>query len=191
MNYTDIDPNEDLLLDIHAKLLLLRNIDVPTSYDPASLPDDLRETEKVIKDLKGMYVDTVDRLLRVTKQHNEKRTKIDRLTEILNVMDMDAVRYKDSLKEVIDQFSEDERLTELKEEYENTVKRFRELRHIINFVASDDMNRYICFTCLDRSIDSVMVPCGHVGCSICTSKFTSTCPYCRTDVSQILKLYLG
>lgn len=191
MNYTDIDPSEDILLDIHSKLLLLRNIDLPTMYDPDTLPEDLRPVEASIKELKAMYVETVSRLLQVNKEHNEKRTKIDKLSEILSVMDMDAARYKDSLQLVIDQFTEDERLVELKKEYEETVERFRALRHVINFVSSDDMNRFMCFTCLDRSIDSVMVPCGHVGCSLCTSRFTTTCPYCRTDVSQILRLYLG
>jgi len=191
MNYTDIDPNEDILLDIHSKLLLLRNIDLPTNYDPETLPEDLRKIQESIKQLKEMYTDTVTRLLRVNKEHDQKRKKIDRLSEILNVMDTDAARYKDSLQDVIDQFTEDERVVELKKEYEDTVERFRALRHVINFVSSDDMNRFMCFTCLDRSIDSVLVPCGHVGCSLCTSKFVTTCPYCRSDVSQILRLYLG
>jgi hypothetical protein len=191
MNYTEIDPNEDLLLDLHTKLLMLRNIDVPSLYDPETLPDDLLETQTVIKNLKTMYVDTVNQLLRVNKEHEEKRSKIDKLLEIINTLEADAVRYKDTLQMVVDQFNEDERIDQLKEEYDETVKRFRHLRHVINFVASDDMNRYMCFTCLDRSVDSVLVPCGHTGCSICTSRFTSTCPYCRTDVSQVLKLYLG
>jgi len=191
MNYTEIDPNEDLLLDIHTKLLMLRNIDIPSLYDPETLPEDLHETQAAIKNLKTMYVDTVNQLLRVNKEHEEKRAKIDKLTTLINTLEADAVRYKDTLQVVIDQFNEDEHIDQLKEEYDETIKRFRHLRHVINFVSSDDMNRYMCFTCLDRSVDSVLVPCGHTGCSICTSRFTSTCPYCRTDVSQVLKLYLG
>ena len=191
MNYTEIDPNEDLLLDIHTKLLMLRNIDIPSLYDPETLPEDLHETQAAIKNLQTMYVDTVNQLLRVNKEHEEKRAKIDKLTTLINTLEADAVRYKDTLQVVIDQFNEDERIDQLKEEYDETIKRFRHLRHVINFVSSDDMNRYMCFTCLDRSVDSVLVPCGHTGCSICTSRFTSTCPYCRTDVSQVLKLYLG
>ena len=191
MNWSEINPNEDMLLDIHTKLLMLRNIELPTLYDPETLPDDLKHARDVIKELKDKYVETVNQLIRVNKEHTEKRIKIDRLVDILNVMDADAVRYKESLENVIEQFTEDERLAELKKEYEETVERFRALRHVINFVSSDDMNRYMCFTCLDRSIDSVLVPCGHVGCSLCTSRFTTTCPYCRSDVSQILRLYLG
>jgi hypothetical protein len=160
-------------------------------YDPETLPEDLHETQAAIKNLQTMYVDTVNQLLRVNKEHEEKRAKIDKLTTLINTLEADAVRYKDTLQVVIDQFNEDERIDQLKEEYDETIKRFRHLRHVINFVSSDDMNRYMCFTCLDRSVDSVLVPCGHTGCSICTSRFTSTCPYCRTDVSQVLKLYLG
>jgi len=191
MNYTEIDQNEDLLLDIHTKLLLLKNIDLPTLYDPETLPEDLREPLTTVKSLKTMYVDAVNRLLTINKQHTEKRAKVDKMTEIINTLEVDAVRYKDSLQTVLDQFHEDERINELKTEYDETVKRFRHLRHVINFISSDDMNRYMCFTCLDRSIDTVIVPCGHVGCSLCTSRFTTTCPYCRSDISQILKLYLG
>ena len=116
MNWSEINPNEDMLLDIHTKLLMLRNIELPTLYDPETLPDDLRQAETVIKELKDKYVETVNQLLRVNKEHNEKRAKIDKLVEILNVMDMDAVRYKESLEAVIDQFTEDERLVELKKE---------------------------------------------------------------------------
>ena len=191
MNWAEINPNEDMLLDIHTKLLMLRNIELPTLYDPETLPDDLKHARDVIKELKDKYVETVNQLIRVNKEHTEKRIKIDRLVDILNVMDADAVRYKESLENVIEQFTEDERLAELKKEYEETVERFRALRHVINFVSSDDMNRYMCFTCLDRSIESVLVPCGHVGCSLCTSRFSTTCPYCRSDVSQVLRLYLG
>ena len=191
MNWSEINPNEDMLLDIHTKLLMLRNIELPTLYDPETLPDDLKHARDVIKELKDKYVETVNQLIRVNKEHTEKRIKIDRLVDILNVMDADAVRYKESLENVIEQFTEDERLAELKKEYEETVERFRALRHVINFVSSDDMNRYMCFTCLDRSIESVLVPCGHVGCSLCTSRFSTTCPYCRSDVSQVLRLYLG
>ena len=134
-----------------------------TLYDPETLPDDLKNIRDVIKELKDKYVETVNQLIRVNKEHTEKRIKIDRLVDILNVMDADAVRYKESLENVIEQFTEDERLAELKKEYEETVERFRALRHVINFVSSDDMNRYMCFTCLDRSIESVLVPCGQIG----------------------------
>jgi len=191
MNYTEIDVNEDLLLDIHTKLLMLRNIDVPSQYDPDTLPDDLREPLKVVQNLKMMYVNAVDQLLRVNKEHEEKRAKVDKLTVIINTLEEDAIRYKDSLHALIDQFREDECIDKLKEEYDETVKRFRHLRRVINFVSSDDMNRFMCFTCLDRSIETALVPCGHVGCSLCTSRFITTCPYCRADITQVLKLYLG
>ncbi len=191
MNYTEIDVNEDLLLDIHTKLLMLRNIDVPSQYDPDTLPDDLREPLKVVQNLKMMYVNAVDQLLRVNKEHEEKRAKVDKLTVIINTLEEDAIRYKDSLHALIDQFREDECIDKLKEEYDETVKRFRHLRRVINFVSSDDMNRFMCFTCLDRTIETALVPCGHVGCSLCTSRFITTCPYCRSDITQVLKLYLG
>ena len=127
MNYTELDPNEDILLDIHSKLLLLRNIDLPTTYDPDTLPEDLKQAAETMKEIKAMYVETVNRLIRVNKEHDEKRKKIDRMAEILGLMDSDAVRYMDSLKALLDQFSEDERLVELKQEYEETVERFRAL----------------------------------------------------------------
>ena len=70
--------------------------------------------------VRGAMLDEVRRLsflprsaVAFNKEHNEKRAKIDRLIEILNVMDMDAVRYKESLEAVIQQFTEDERLRKI------------------------------------------------------------------------------
>lgn len=45
-----------------------------------------------------------------------------------------------------------------------------------------------CNICLDRSVDSVLVPCGHAVCYACAGCI-STCPFCRKDVKESVKLF--
>ena len=190
MNYTEIDEHDDELLDLHTKLLMLRTIDMPVSTGE-DLPEELHETERVVKHLKDDYVTAVSDVLRVNRIHDETRKKIDRLTSIIDGMGDGALRYKDDLIRIIEQFEKDEGLSELKDQYKESVAKFQNLRRIINFLGSDDMNRYMCFTCLERSIDTALVPCGHVTCSMCMNRLNfPVCPYCRAEFTTV-KLFLG
>ncbi|XP_078489106.1 zinc finger protein isoform X2 [Ciona intestinalis] len=46
-----------------------------------------------------------------------------------------------------------------------------------------------CVVCLDRNSDTIFLPCGHVcACFICSTQLQS-CPMCRSDVTQKIKIF--
>jgi hypothetical protein len=56
-------------------------------------------------------------------------------------------------------------------------------------------NRYLCFVCLENSVDTFLDPCGHVLCASCTLKSSMVthpflCPGCRTIVSEPKKMFM-
>lgn len=47
-----------------------------------------------------------------------------------------------------------------------------------------------CSICLQRSSDTVMVPCGHLCvCQQCSTHVQQTCPICRASVTQMVRTY--
>ena len=45
-----------------------------------------------------------------------------------------------------------------------------------------------CSICMERKVDCVLVPCGHLYCSQCIVGF-EVCPYCRNPPQKIQKLF--
>lgn len=54
----------------------------------------------------------------------------------------------------------------------------------------DDEDKNLCKICFERDLDCALLPCSHVTCYECaTSLKLSKCPFCRQEISQVLKLY--
>ncbi|KAI6170974.1 E3 ubiquitin-protein ligase rnf8-B-like [Aphelenchoides bicaudatus] len=50
----------------------------------------------------------------------------------------------------------------------------------------------ICRICQERQINRVLINCGHTYCAFCITEWrqvSPTCPYCRAEVFQVLKLF--
>ena len=56
---------------------------------------------------------------------------------------------------------------------------------------ADAAAAFTCSLCLDRPLDTVVVPCGHLFCAACQRTMAvTTCPMCRTRISAATKAYL-
>lgn len=54
----------------------------------------------------------------------------------------------------------------------------------------DDEDRNLCKLCFERELDCALLPCSHVVCYQCaTSLKLTTCPFCRQEITKVLKLY--
>lgn len=47
----------------------------------------------------------------------------------------------------------------------------------------------VCTVCIERSFDTVLIPCGHTYCKVCSATF-SNCPLCRTSIEKKNKLFI-
>ena len=48
----------------------------------------------------------------------------------------------------------------------------------------------VCRVCMDRDIDAIFLPCGHVYCCSQCAKIVKVCPFCRCQVEKISHAYL-
>jgi late competence protein required for DNA uptake (superfamily II DNA/RNA helicase) len=64
----------------------------------------------------------------------------------------------------------------------NTIVKHRKRQYI---KTKDKME---CTICMENWVNCVLIPCGHVYCSDCV-KSSNICPHCRTEFTQVQKLY--
>lgn len=48
---------------------------------------------------------------------------------------------------------------------------------------------YSCVVCLENRTTTIILPCGHMCCCRPCVRRLSACPYCRTEISQIMHVY--
>ena len=61
------------------------------------------------------------------------------------------------------------------------------LQNVRKVIAKKIEKEHECMICMDRSKDTVLVPCGHCLCSICVLR-VERCPMCRAQIERTVKL---
>ena len=176
---TDIKP--DKYYDFQARLIYLKQLVMPSS---APLEDDKRID--AVAELKREYVALVDDIFYKHQAYTAKVKRLDRLREVIETIG--TASYADDIERLIDKFEEDERLEDFKTAMNDQLAKFHNLKAVI---CMDDVGeKYMCFTCLERSVEVFLDPCGHVSCTQCQPRFGKTCPFCRVDVTP-KRMFLG
>jgi hypothetical protein len=78
--------------------------------------------------------------------------------------------------------------TKLKKENEALKEQIEKLS-----TKADDINEsYLCSICMTNPKNCLITPCNHLAiCSVCNAEADlHTCPYCRTEISSITKVYV-
>lgn len=74
--------------------------------------------------------------------------------------------------------------------YKSNVKKLRLLKKYINEINSINFIPY-CNICMNKIVDSVIIPCGHTACHECLSKCEMKCFICRNSITNIGKLFIN
>jgi hypothetical protein len=180
--YAEITPNK--YYDFMTRLTYLKQLVMPSAT-----PLEVDERLGVVAELKREYIELVEDIFRRHQEYTGKVNRLDKLKEILETIGTDSANsYADELGRLIDRFEEDERIEEFKVAMNDQLAKFQGLRSII---CMDDVGeKYLCFTCLERSVDVFLDPCGHVACTQCQSRFGTSCPFCRVPVTP-KRMFLG
>lgn len=138
----------------------------------------------------GDYKKAVDKLIEV--QH-----KVDLLEKEIGAFSALAEKlgekgYTEKLKEIIDEFKEDAGLEELKMEYTETWADVSKYQGAFALCKEADIdNKYVCFVCVERSINVFIDPCGHTMCDECSKKISNKCPMCRATINKKCTLFMS
>ena len=179
---TEIKP--DKYHDFTARLLYLKQLVMPSAA-----PLEVDKRLAVVAELKREYISLVDDTFCMFQEYTDKVNRLNKLKEIVETIGPNSTdKYADELERLLPKFEEDERLEELKTRMTDQLAKFHNLKAVI---CMDDVGeKYMCFTCLERSVEVFLDPCGHVSCTQCQPRFGTLCPFCRVTVTP-KRMFLG
>ena len=185
MNFAYIDENETLFSSFDEKLVKLKYLSITPS--DVSGP----QVECNIHDLVTPYKEAVAQLIDLQKKIDVKKGEIDAFTELVGKLGKNA-EYTTKVEEIIDCFLQDESLEALKGEYSNVARSVQSYNAAFALAKDVDLsNKYLCYVCIERPVDTFLDSCGHVICSTCSQKIASQCPFCRSTIKMKHKIFLS
>lgn len=189
MQYTELESSTEIqgLDELYTKLDALKHLPPPPEDDDHD-DDDVRLAMDSYERLKTEYLLTIDRLYQAQSKFKSLLESVDTMKGLVEKLSSTG-RYTEELTCLIEQFQKDEEVDALKLDMTALTKKFYTLRRVLKI--SDLGERYLCFTCLQRPVDTFLHPCGHVICESCIPRLHARiCPFCRADVTMC-KMFLG
>jgi hypothetical protein len=194
MNFAELGEEDDhdtkvRMMSVYDRLLRLRSI---LEYETFSETEP-HEIMTQLNALKKEYLEIVPEVLVGYLKLQDKKEKASHILSIIDKLGNKDVLYVQQLAELIEQFDKDEGITKYAEELKEMTKKMLAMRSVFSLCADTDiMSNYMCFLCLERPVDVFIDPCGHVICKTCSDRSAlNMCPYCRAQVRQYKKMYLG
>lgn len=166
----DLEPEES---DI---IMKLKSLDLDDDPPDTEEPEDPSISE-FRSALKLGVIDYKQHLFKVSEirakmQLHAKQS--EDLIEILKRVDNEKIR--DGVNEYLESLD----LPRLKSEY-NESKRMVS-QYLDCFRTLREIERFLCFVCLEATCDTFLDPCGHSVCSGCANRLMMRCPFCRSSV---------
>lgn len=157
-------------------LLKLRDLEL-TYEDTDEGPNEFKEIlNKGVQEYKTNVFNIVElqSKIQLVKKHTSEFAEI--------MQRLDGLPGSDKVRDGIEEYIESLDMEGLK-------KRYTESKKIVNrylecFRSLREVEKFMCFVCLEATCDVFLDPCGHSICSGCSTKLVSRkCPYCRAHIT--------
>lgn len=165
---------------------------------PTEAPEVLPEVQ-----LPQKWSDFEQELNKYKKEYNSLRITIYKKNMALNKKSRDI----NEIQKLIDNSIDTElktRLVSLLEDYDQTANLEKKKEEILQMKAkllamekvlkdtnSIEHEKFKCFVCMDKYVDTFLDPCGHVLCASCFTRANSlSCPGCRAQVQSARKIFI-
>lgn len=195
MNFAELDEEDDhgakvQMMNTYDRLLRLRNV---LEFEENSSPIPKHELYDSVEKLKSEYIEKVSDVLTGYLNLHSKKEKASLMLSIIDKFGNKDIKYVQMLSQLVEQFDEDEGITEQAAILKEKTTEMLSLRNVFSLCTDADiMSKYMCFVCLERPVDTFIDPCGHVVCQQCSSRSTlHVCPFCRGSIRQFRTMYLG
>tara|TARA_R110002074_G_scaffold105525_1_gene227946 strand:- start:3015 stop:3593 length:579 start_codon:yes stop_codon:yes gene_type:complete len=192
MDYAEISDSEDYYNDEIETLIskLKISFDFDGNHQNVEIDTD-SEYVRALTDLKSEYKNEMVKLMKNTKMFNDFQEKFEHIE--VSVRGLLHEKYAVKLTEIVQEFRDSHNITEIKENIKNSEIKILKLKKELSLTHDCGVgNQYICFICLDRGVDTLLNPCGHVICSTCMQhQNPQSCPYCRGTIQSSKKFFLG
>lgn len=195
MNFAELDEEDDhgakvLMMNTYDRLLRLRSI---LEFEENDQPIPKHELCDSMEQLKKEYLDSVSEVLTGYLNLHSKKEKASLMLSIIDKFGNKDVKYVQMLSQLIEQFDEDEGITDDAAVLKEKTIKMLSIRNVFSLCKDADvMSNYMCFVCLERPVTMFIDPCGHVICEQCSTRSSlHVCPFCRGSVRQYRKMFLG
>jgi len=189
MNFAVLDDDQDIpdveLWTFQDKLNKLKylNLNVIDTSVPTIKSD--------IQELLPEYRKAVDNIISIQQKVEKAEKEIETMNSLLSKLSKNR-SYTESLEKIIESFIQDAGLEELKQSYAEAAREVQKYQGVFTlYKEADTANKYMCFVCLERSINVFIDPCGHTLCDECAGKITNRCPMCREAIVRKGRLFLS
>jgi chromosome segregation ATPase len=188
MNFAVLDEDQDIpdveLWTFQDKLNKLKYFNFSVDASGPTIKSDIQE-------LLPEYRKAVDNIIEVQKKLEKVEKEIETVTTLVGKLSKNR-SYTESLEKIIESFIQDAGLEELKQSYAEAAREVQKYQGVFSlYKEADNANKYMCFVCLERSINVFIDPCGHTLCDECAGKITSRCPMCREAIVRKGRLFLS
>jgi len=167
--------NEKFDFDIND---LITNIDKFKNYYKNTIIETFK-LENEIKDILKKYDNQYSNM----KQAYSNLIELNEFDEHLEKMDYEMNIY-------IKNYFEKNNLLEKLNKYKTNIENLNFQKKQINKINALSYVPF-CNICMNRIVDSVLIPCGHTGCQECINKCENKCFVCRKEITQIKKIFIN
>jgi len=189
-SYLDGQENLDSIMGTILNSLTHRLAD-PTPDDTApeiELPDDWKTFNETLESYQRKYNLTVKEARETEMELVRKRSELKALKDAEKLLQDSPLKTK--LTDMIAEFERVEEVDNFEHLLESLRGTCKSMKKVLENTNPEQLSKFQCFVCMDRSVDTFLDPCGHVLCGTCWRRNTSrVCPGCRSSV-QPKKIYL-
>ena len=195
MDYTDLsDDDEYHNQDIETLVSKIKKeFDIDWNVQDSPEIDSNSAYMSALTELKSDYKKEMATLLENNKLFKEFSTKFNAVEKaVMSISTSTQDTYTPKLLEILQECNDSYNIEKIKTNITNSTSKILKFKKELSITNECGVgNNYICFICLDRGVDTMINPCGHVACSRCVEmSHFDLCPFCRTNVQSTKKFFV-
>lgn len=159
-------------------------------------PSSISEVRKQVNALIELYKETGEKLMDTENQLKMRIEKMDKIQKrVAIVIELQTNEATPGLTNALENYlTTSFRDMSIETQYKNLLTLYQKhimLREAIQFFKTGQQpaTEPLCPICIEDSIGTAIVPCGHTFCSNCAKRMISECGVCRGRIRDRLKLY--
>jgi hypothetical protein len=156
------------------------------------LPEDWKTFAETLSNYKLKYGVSLKELRDAEAELKRKKVELAALVEAEKLVESTGL--KESLQIMIEEYKEDEKVTEYEESVKYLKGQCKAIKEVLENTNAEQMIKFQCFVCMERPVDTFMDPCGHLMCSTCWRRSSTTnpmCPGCRAQTRPKKMFFLS
>jgi len=151
------------------------------SIPDVELSEDWKKFGETISGYQRKYALCLKDLRDASLELKRKRDEMNVLLQTEKLLE--SADLKESLQSIIEDYKDKESIDDFEETVQSLKGQCKAMRDVLENTNTEQMLKFQCFVCMDRPVDMFMDPCGHLLCSTCWRRSSTTntmCPGCRT-----------